>query len=101
MSTGRHINQLRAVWESSQAVGQDSFQASPIGWPLLPPPRAEHTEASAVGAQTWSPRRGRPKNTYVDTLKRDTGGDSVEELATLMMDRDEWKSHVKARLRPP
>ena len=44
--------------------------------------------------------RGRTKTTFVDTLKRDTGTASVGELATLMGDRDEWRTHVRARLRP-
>ena len=65
-----------------------------------------HPELSTQKLLLWEPTHGhrRPggqKTTYVDTLKRDTGAANVGELASLMGDRDLWKSRVRARLRPP
>ena len=65
-----------------------------------------HPELSTQKLVLWEPkhghrRRGHPKTDFVDTLMRDTGVSSAGELATLMKDRDEWRGHVKARLRPP
>ena len=63
-----------------------------------------HPELSTQKLILWEPShgrkgRGRPKCNYVDTLKRDTGVTSSAELATLMTDRDVWRSRVKSRLR--
>jgi len=49
----------------------------------------------------WAPthgtrRRGRPPETYVKTLERDTGL-KADELRGLMLDRDEWKKVVNVR----
>ena len=43
--------------------------------------------------------RGRPKTTYIDTLKRDTGPFEASEIAALMADKRLWKDLVVARLR--
>ena len=45
--------------------------------------------------------RGRPRTSFIDTLKRDTGAADVGELTSLMSDRDVWSHHVRSRLRPP
>ena len=65
-----------------------------------------HPELSAHDLVLWEPthgqkNRGGQKSTYLDTLKRDTGAENIGELASLMADRDLWKSRVRARLRPP
>jgi hypothetical protein len=64
-----------------------------------------HPELSTQKLVLWEPNRGhkgrgRPKTNFVDTLKRDTGAKNTKELATLMEDRDVWRSLVNARLRP-
>ena len=65
-----------------------------------------HPELSANKVVLWEPThgqrgRGRPKTSYIDTLKRDTGAENSTELAALMADRTVWKSHVASRLRAP
>ena len=61
-----------------------------------------HPELSAQPLVLWEPThgrrgRGRPKATFVDTLKRDTGARDAGELATLMSDRDVWRKEVVGR----
>ena len=61
-----------------------------------------HPELSAQPLVLWEPNhgrrgRGRPKATFVDTLKRDTGARDAGELATLMSDRDVWRKEVVGR----
>ena len=61
-----------------------------------------HPELSAQILVLWEPShgrrgRGRPKATYVDTLRKDTGVRDVAELATLMRDRGIWHEHVVGR----
>jgi len=65
-----------------------------------------HPELSTQKLILWEPThgsrsRGRPRSTYVDTLKRDTGATNTHELATLMEDRDVWRSMVQSRRHPP
>ena len=65
-----------------------------------------HPELSTQKLLLWEPThgtrgRGRPKATYVDTLLRDTGANDTHDLASLMEDRDVWKSMVKSRRHPP
>ena len=43
--------------------------------------------------------RGRPKTTYIDTLKRDAGEFEASEIAALMADKRLWKDLVVAHLR--
>ena len=52
-----------------------------------------HPELSTQKVVLWEPThgqrgRGRPRTTFVDTLKRDTGTTSASELAVLMSDRE-------------
>ena len=61
-----------------------------------------HPELCANQVLLWEPNhgqrgRGRPRVTFLDVLKRDTGAASTEELATLMSNRAVWKSHVAPR----
>ena len=60
-----------------------------------------HPELSTQKVLLWEPKhgqrgRGHPRTSYVDTLKKDTGVKSTSELASLMEDRDVWRSHVHA-----
>lgn len=64
-----------------------------------------HKELPASDLIIWAPTqgvraRGRRRVTYVDLLKRDAGVGSDGELATCMMDRSVWRTHVRTRLRP-
>ena len=65
-----------------------------------------HPELSTQKLILWEPTHGhrdvgRPKSSFIDTLKRDTGATSAGELGNLMSDRVVWRTHVTARLRPP
>ena len=59
-----------------------------------------HPELAASQLILWEPKHGergsgRPKTTYVDTLKRDAGLSSTSELKTLMEDRDQWRAAIR------
>ncbi|CAJ1075970.1 uncharacterized protein LOC110253902 [Xyrichtys novacula] len=61
-----------------------------------------HPELSTQKVLLWEPKhghrnRGRPRTSYVDTLKKDTGAKSASELASLMKDCDVWRYHVHSR----
>ena len=61
-----------------------------------------HPELSAQPLILWEPSqghrgRGRPRATYIDTLKRDTGVRETAELATLMADRKLWRGRMVGR----
>ena len=63
-----------------------------------------HPELGAHRLILWEPSqgqrsRGRPKSTYIDQLKIDTGATSTGELATLMKDRIVWRRIADSRLR--
>ena len=65
-----------------------------------------HPDLSTQKLILWEPthgtrNQGRPKTTFVDTLMRDTGATSTHELATLMENRDVWRSMVTSRRNPP
>ena len=65
-----------------------------------------HPELSTQKLVLWEPThgrksRGRPRSTFVNTLMRDTGATSVNELASLMEARDVWRGHVRSRRHPP
>ena len=60
-----------------------------------------HTDEIAHHLVLWEPTqgkrsRGRQAVTYVDVLRRDTELESVQEIRTVMMDRDGWKSRIKS-----
>ena len=64
-----------------------------------------HPELSAQPFVLWEPNhgrksRGRPRTTYIDTLKSDTGANDGAELATMMADRKLWRTRVIGRLWP-
>ena len=57
-----------------------------------------HPEEVASNLVLWEPDRstrdrGRPRNTYLDTLKKDTGL-GLEELRTCMQDREQWQTII-------
>ena len=61
-----------------------------------------HPELCAQKVLLWEPThgergRGRPRTTYVDSLKKDTGAASTIELASMMRDRKLWRHHVHSR----
>ena len=63
-----------------------------------------HPELSAQRLVLWEPThghkdQGRPRTTFLDTLKRDTGATNAGELATLMADRKVWRGRVVGRLK--
>ena len=63
-----------------------------------------HPELSTQKLVLWDPThgqrgRGRPRTTYVDTLLRDSGATTTEELATLMAERKIWRGLVVDRSR--
>ena len=63
-----------------------------------------HPELGAHRLILWEPThgqrgRGRPKMTYVDQLKSDTGATTTGELAAMMNDRTVWRRTVDSRLR--
>ena len=58
-----------------------------------------HDEEIAHNLLFWIPangktRRGRPQKTYIDQFIEDAGL-QMEELKTLMVNREEWKSFIK------
>ena len=44
---------------------------------------------------------GRPYLTFIDMLKKDTSFSSVDEIRTVMLDRDVWRGVVAARTKKP
>ena len=65
-----------------------------------------HPELPTHRTILWEPnhryrRQERPRQTYVDILKRDSCVVATSELASLMKDQKTWGRHVRARLRPP
>lgn len=58
-----------------------------------------HPELTSNGVVLWEPahgkaRRGRPKLTYIDSLRKDTGLKNTHEIGTLMLDRMQWRHIV-------
>ena len=61
-----------------------------------------HQDLPASKLLLWQPThgklgRGRPKTTFVDTLKADTGATSTGELASCMEDRARWRDRFRTR----
>ncbi|XP_068756684.1 uncharacterized protein [Montipora capricornis] len=59
-----------------------------------------HPELAASDLMLWEPTHGRRncdrgRTTLIDTLKRDTGLNSVAEVRTLMEDPDEWRAAIR------
>lgn len=66
---------------------------------------SRHEEEIANKLLLWQPTegipsRGRRKHTFVDTFLDDVGVATVQELKSLMCDREEWKDRVKELGRP-
>ena len=58
-----------------------------------------HSEDVAPNLVLWKPshgkpNRGRKRKTYLDNLMNDTNMERVDELQSLMMDRDPWRHLV-------
>ena len=65
-----------------------------------------HSDLSAHHLLLWEPdrgtrNRGRPRMTFLDLLKKDTGLDNTREIGRLMTDRDLWRSNIYARTLKP
>ena len=60
--------------------------------------KLKNTEYSSSGNPTKEEQtnRGRRKITYVDVFLEDTKMQSVQELMTIMEDREDWSKRVKA-----
>ena len=59
-----------------------------------------HNEELAHNLVLWEPtggrrNRGRQPVSYTDVLKQDTGLESIDELKTAMLDRNDWKKRIK------
>ena len=59
-----------------------------------------HKEEIANQLVLWQPTtgqrsRGRQSVSYVDCLLEDTGADNVNEVETMMMDRELWRGNVR------
>ena len=67
-----------------------------------------HPEEEASKVVLWQPkhgttRQGRKNITYIDTLKDDTGLQDIDEIRSVMMDRNNWRGRihmVRAGARP-
>jgi len=67
---------------------------------------SRHPELPAGKVILWKPthgyrRRERQRGTFFDTLEKDSGLESIEELRTCMEDRGDWAISTRSRLRPP
>ena len=63
-----------------------------------------HPELSNQKSVLWEPTHGhrkreRPKTTYIDALKWDTGTFEASEIPPLMVDKTLWKDLVVAHIR--
>ena len=59
-----------------------------------------HKEEMANRLVLWQPttgqrRRGRQSVSFVDCLLEDTGADNINEVETMMMDRELWRGNVR------
>ena len=65
-----------------------------------------HPELPAHHVLTWQPThgnrgRGRPATSYVQTLMRDVGAVTIDDLKNMMGDRQMWRDISRARPWPP
>ena len=63
-----------------------------------------HPELSTQPQVLWEPShehrgRGKPRATFIDTMKRDTGANDATELASPMAGREIWHGKMVVRLR--
>ena len=61
---------------------------------------ARHNEEIASKALLWEPQhghpnRGRPRTTYIDTIKADTILDNTKEIRDAMLDQVVWKDFIR------
>ena len=57
---------------------------------------ARRNEETASNVLFWEPQhghpnRGRPRTTYIDTIKADSGLDDTKEIRDAMLDQVVWK----------
>ena len=57
---------------------------------------ARHNEETASNVLFWEPQnghpdRGRPRTTYIDTIKADSGLDDTKEIRDAKLDQVVWK----------
>ena len=45
--------------------------------------------------QKGHPNRGRPRTTYIDTIKADTGLDNTKEIRDAMLNQIVWKDFIR------
>ena len=45
--------------------------------------------------QHGHPNRGRPRTTYIDSIKADSGLDNTKEIRVVMLDKVVWKDFVR------
>ena len=45
--------------------------------------------------QQGHPNRGRPRTTYIDTIKADTGLDNTKEIRDAMLNQIVWKDFIR------
>ena len=66
-----------------------------------------HEELTAHQLLFWEPDRGsrgrgRPKKTFINQLREDTGLDNKDEIKKLMNDRELWRTELITRtMKPP
>ena len=65
-----------------------------------------HPELPASNLILWETTHGhrqrwRQKMAYVQMLRRDANADNIDELASCMGNREDWRIRTRARLRPP
>ena len=47
-----------------------------------------------MATTSWYRKRGRPSKTYIDQLIDDTNLKIIEDMKTMMEDKEGWKNHV-------
>ena len=104
---GTYTRMLRMVLNKNQYLLKMTNQELYSGLPILSTKIAErrlrhaghahrHPELTLHSVLLWEPshgktKRGRPKLTFVDTIRRDTGLKRVNEIAAMMDNRDIWR----------
>ena len=61
---------------------------------------ARHNEETASKVLLWEPQyghpnRGRPRTTYIDTIKADTGLDNTKEIRDAILKPVMWKDFIR------